>query len=166
MADVTDTFYALSDAIHGYGAQLLKGDGASPETFQAVAGVESITPGEMTTADMRRTHLRSPDAHHEHAPGMRDSGPFELGLYWLPEDETQSNTGGGSGSFTGGGLIADWRARTVHNWKILVNNGSPDLEWPFTGYVSRFQPGTIGTEDMIRATAAIQPTEAYDADLP
>jgi hypothetical protein len=169
MADRTDTFYAADEAIQPYGAQLLKGDGASPESFQAVAGVTRITPGAMTTEDGRRTHLRSPDAHHEHMPGMRDSAAFGLGLIWMPSDETQSNAGGGSGSFTGGGLIADWRARTIHNWKIRLNNGtSPALEWPFRGYVNAFTPGPIdvGSNDPITAEAGIMPTQAYDSSLP
>ena len=47
MANRTDTYYAATGAIHGYGAQLMVGDGASPETFEAIAGVVSITPGRM-----------------------------------------------------------------------------------------------------------------------
>ena len=169
MSDRTDMYYAASDAIQPYGAQLMMGDGASPEVFEAVAGVTRITPGEMSTADGVRTHLRSPDAHHEHMPGMRDSGAFGLGLIWLPNEQSQSNAGGGSGAFQPGGLIAVWRARTIHNWKIVLNNGSsPAIEWPFRGYVNRFQPGEIDVQsnDPITAEAGIMPTEAYDADLP
>lgn len=169
MADRTDTFYAAEEALHGYGAQWMIGDGSSPEQFEAVAAVTTITPGEMSTADIDRTHLRSPDAHREHMPGMRDSGPFELVGVWLPEEQSQSNTGGGTGPFASGGLIAKWRLRGTHNMKIvlLTRAGSPsDIEWPFRGYVSRFQPGEIGVDDKINFTAAIQPTEAYDASLP
>lgn len=168
MSDRTDQFYAAEDAIQPYGAQLMKGNGASPEVFEAVAGVTRITPGAMETADGRRTHLRSPDAHHEHMPGMRDSAAFGLGLIWLPEEQSQSNTGGGSGSFSAGGLIADWRARTIHNWKIVLGDASPAIEWPFRGYVNRFQPGEIdvSSNDPITAEAGIMPTQAYDADLP
>ena len=43
---------------------------------------------------------------------------------------------------------------------------APATEWPFRGYVSKFQPGQIVGEDIITFTAEIQPTEAYDADLP
>lgn len=164
--DRTDSFYAAEDAIHGYGAQLLVGDGASPEAFEAIAGVVSITPGEMNTADIDRTHLRSPDAHKEHMPGMRDSGPFSVQGIWLPNEQSQSNTGGGSGAFVSGGLIALWRARTTHNFRIKLNDGSPATEWPFRGYVSKFQPGEIGPDDKINFTAEFTPTEAYDADLP
>jgi len=169
MADVTDTYYAAEGAVHGYGAQLQVGDGASPtEAFQSIAGVSSITPGEMTTADIVRTHLRSPDAHHEHMPGLRDSGAFSCNLVWLPEDESQSNVGGGSGSFTGGGLVAMWRGRETHNFRIVLPiPGSPDgIVWPFRGYISQFQPGEIGVDDKINAAVSFMPTEAYDADLP
>lgn len=95
MPDRSNTNYAAEDAIHGYGAQLMVGDGGTPEVFEAIAGVVSITPGEMSTADIDRTHLRSPDAHREHMPGIRDSGPFELEMIWLPKEQSQSNAGGG-----------------------------------------------------------------------
>src|SRR3954467_15753514 len=99
MSDRTNTFYALSSALQGYGGQLLVGDGASPESFEAIAGISSIKPGEMSTEDGKRTHLRSPDAHHEHMAGLRDSGPFELMGRWLPTEQSQSNAGGGTGAF-------------------------------------------------------------------
>jgi hypothetical protein len=166
MADRSDTFYAATGAIHGYGAQLMVGDGASPEAFEAIAGVISITPGEMMTELIDRTHLRSPDSHREKMAGIRDSGPFVVEGIWLPEEQSQSNAGGGSGAFASGGLIALWRARTTHNFKIVLNDGSPATEWPFSGIVTKFQPGTIGIDDKINFTAEFTPTEAYDADLP
>ena len=165
MANRSNTFYALDAAIHGYGAQIMVGNGASPEVFEAIAGVTSIQPGEMSTADILRTHLRSPDSHQEHMPGMRDSGPFTLTGTWLPTEQSQSNAGGGTGAFASGGLIALWRARTTHNFKIVLND-TDTTEWPFRGYVAGFQPGEIGIENKIDFTATIQPTEAYDADLP
>lgn len=168
MADRTDTFYAAEGAIHGYGAQLQVGDGASPEVFESIATVTRITPGEMTTADILRTHLRSPDAHQEHMPGMRDSGAFQVEGVWLPEEQSQSNAGGGSGAFASGGLVALWRGRATHNFRIILPiPGSPDgIAWPFRGYVSQFQPGEIGPDDKVNFTAGFMPTEAYDADLP
>lgn len=167
MSDRTDSFYALENAIHGYGGQLMVGDGASPEQFEAIAGIVSITPGAMNTADILRTHLRSPDAHQEHMPGLRDSGAFTTEGVWLPDEQSQSNAGGGSGAFASGGLVALWRGRATHNFKIVVV--PPDqtaIEWPFRGYVSAFQPGSITNADKINFTAGFQPTQAYDASLP
>lgn len=168
----TDQFFsAADDAIHGYGAQLEVGDGASPEVFEAIAAIVSITPGEMSTADIDTTHLRSPDAHREHRAGIRNSGPFTVKGIWLPLSVSQSNAGGGSGAFVSGGLPALWRGRENHNFRIKVAGseaGSPDssLIWPFRGYVASFQPGEIGLDDKIDFTATFMPTEAYDADLP
>lgn len=167
MADRTDTFFAAEDAIHGYGTELWVGDGATPEHFEAVAALVSITPGDMSTEDIDRTHLRSPDAHREHMAGIRDSGPFECEGIWLPTEQSQSNAGGGTGPFASGGLPALWRGRANHNFKIVITaGGTPTLEWPFRGYVSQFQPGEIGVDDKINFSAAFQPTQAYDANLP
>lgn len=165
MADVSDTFYA-GQAIHGYGAQLMVGDGASPETFESVADVMSITPGEMSTAVIDKTHLRSPAAHREKMPGLRDSGPFTCQLNWRPDHESQNNAGGGAGSFAGGGLVAMWIARTVHNFQIVLNDGSPATTWPFRGFISKYQPGEIGIDDKIGCTVEITPESDFSASLP
>ena len=173
--DRTNTFYAAEGAMHGYGWQLMVGDGASPEGFEAIAGIVTITPGAMNTDDIDRTHLRSPDAHKEHMPGLRDSGAFTCEGIWLPNEESQSNAGNtdspGTGSFVGGGLVAHWRDRQTRNYKLVggVDASSPVtplLEWPFRGYVSQFQPGSITNADKINFTASFQPTQAYDASLP
>lgn len=165
MGDVTDTFYA-GEAFHGYGSQLLVGDGASPEVFEAIADVLSITPGDMSTATIQKTHLRSPEAHHEKLPGLRDSGPFTISGNWRPKHQSQSNAGGGSGAFASGGLVALWRTRAVKNFKIVLSDGSPATEWPFRGFVSKFQPGEIGVDDKVNFSAEITPVADFSADLP
>lgn len=165
MSDVTDTFYA-SDGFHGYGSQLEVGDGASPESFEAIAFIESITPGEMTTAVIDKTHLRSPEAHREKLAGLRDSGAFTIMGHWVPTNESQSNAGGGSGSFASGGLMFLWRTRAEKNFKIVLSDGSPGTEWPFRGVVTRFQPGEIGPDDKVNFTCEITPLQDFSADLP
>lgn len=166
MSDVTDTYYE-GEAIHGYGTQLLVGDGSSPEEFTAVADVISITPGTMETAVIEKTHLRSPEAHREKLLGMRDSGPFVVELNWRPRHESQNNAGGGSGAFASGGLIAIWRERQEKNYIIQIIDGvSPPLEWPFAGGVTKFQPGGINVDDKIGATVEITPLRDFSAELP
>lgn len=169
MADQTGQFYA-SEGFHGYGTQLLMGNGASPETFQAVAYVRSIQPGDMTTAVADRTHLRSPRAHREKLAALRDSGPFTCELIWAPQDESQSNAGGGSGSFTTGGLLKAAADRSEHNWIIRLPDAplGPGLDWPFRGVVTRFQPGNIDVEGTtaVGATTEITPLTDPTEDLP
>lgn len=166
-ADVTNDFYAIADDVKvGYGAQLMVGNGATPEVFEAIAGVVSITPGGMNTEDIDVTHLRSPDAHREHKAGIRDSGAFTVAFKWLPEHQSQSNTGGGSGPFASGGLVALWRGRANHNFRIVLDDGSPRFTWEFRAYVSQFQPGEIGVATAIDGQASFMPARAYDAELP
>jgi tail tube protein len=162
--NVTDTTYP-GHAFVGYLSQLLVGNGASPELFEAVADITEITPGEMSTAVVEKTHLRSPNAHKEKLAVLRDSGPFQLKGNWNPTSASQSNAGGGSGAFQNGGLMAMWIARSEHNFKITLSDEF-ETEWPFRGVVTKFQPGVIGTEQKVEFTAEITPIQDFSADLP
>ncbi len=167
MADLTDTFYPAEGSFHGYGTQLLVGDGASPEQFEAVAEVRQITFGDMTTAVFERTHLRSPEAHREKLAGLRDSGPFSMVLNYRPKHESQNNAGGGSGAFAAGGLLYMWINRLTKDFKIVCSDDSPATEVPFTGVITKYQPGTLGPDGGIDLTVEITPLNgAWHADLP
>lgn len=165
MADRTDTTY-LANATHGYLAQLLVGDGTSPEAFEAVAQVVSITPGPMETAKIEKTHLRSPAAHREWMAGLRDSGAFTCECIYDENHESHSNAGGGSGSFAGGGTVAFWIDRLTRNWQIRVGTGSPQTTWPFSGFVSKWQLGSITGDDKVNLTIEIMPAGDYSSALP
>jgi hypothetical protein len=165
MADVTNTYYA-GDAFHGYGTQLKVGDGLSPEGFDAVADILTITPGAMETAVIEKTHLRSPAAHREKLAGLRDSGAFTITGNWRPKHESQNNAGGGAGSFVTGGLLAMWIDRQVRNFQIECSDGSPATVFPFAGFVSKFQPGEIGVDDKVNFTAEITPVADFSSQLP
>lgn len=169
MANLSDTFYAAEGKFHGYGAQLKVGSGDvgdSPQTYEAIAEITSISFGDMTTAVYDRTHLRSPEAHREKAAALRDSGAFTLVGNYRPDHESQSNAGGGSGSFTSGGLLALWRNRTEKDFIITIPYGSPEIELPFAGVVTKFQPGEIGVDDGVGFTAEITPLRDFSAALP
>lgn len=163
MADVTGTFYALAnDSVHGYGAELQVALYGSPNSFQSIAGLKSITPGDATTADIDITHLRSPDAHREHRPGLRDNGPFTCTGVFIPGDESQSLVGGGTGVFADGGLYYMWKQRSINTFRVVFNDGSPNNDFEFNGYVSQYQVGEIGPDDVVTFTASFMPTESYD----
>lgn len=165
MADVTGTYYA-AEGIHGYGTEWLIGDGASPETFEAVPFVKRITPGDMTTAVIDKTHLRSPEAHREKKAGLRDSGPFAIEMIWHPKHESQSNQGGGSGVFQNGGLFKMWRNREERNMKLILPDGSPATELPFRGCITKCQVGEIGEDGVIPLFVEVTPLRDFSADLP
>lgn len=159
--DRTDTFYAASDdAIQGYGGQLLVGDGASPEAFEAVAGVVNIEPGDSSSADVDTTHLRSPNRHREHRAGIGDDAVWSIEMIYMPNEWSHSVAGGGSGAFATGGLPAMKTAGTNHNFILKLNNGSPETEIAFRGYVGSFGIGSVDVDGVVHATATVMPTQA------
>src|SRR5262245_35882698 len=165
--DVSDTYYPSEGQI-GYGTQLLVALDGDPDTEAtvAVAEITTITPGSIDTEDVVRTHLRSPDAHHEHMPGLRDSGAFELVGTLRLDHESQNNTPtapASPGPAAAGGLIYLQRTRAIVNFAIALPD---DTVLPFRGYVQRFQIGAMGVTGLLNFTAAIMPTESYSADLP
>lgn len=166
MADLTDTYYQATGKQSGYGAQLLVGDGDlgdSPQTYEAVAEVVSIRPGDLKTATYERTHLRSPNAHVELAAALRSSGPFTVMCNWRPAHESQSQAGGGAGSFVSGGLLALCINRTQKDFKIVL---ADDFELPFQGFVSGYTIGEVIGTDGIGLTVEITPLGDYSGDLP
>jgi hypothetical protein len=161
MAAVTDIYYP-SEGMIGYGTQLLvalDGD-ADTDATVAVAEITTITPGSIDTEDVVRTHLRSPDAHHEHMPGIRDSGAIELVGTLRLDHESQNNS-----ATPPGGLIYLQRTRAIRNFAIQLPDAA-GTTLPVRGYVQRFQVGAMGTTGLLNFTAAIMPTESYSADLP
>lgn len=162
--DVTDTFYA-GEAFVGYGTQLLVGQGVgSPDTYVAMADIDSIEFGEMSTEVVDKTHLRSPDAHREKIATIRDSGAFVISGNWRIKHGSHSNAGGDG--FTGGGLIALWRTRAERNFKLVLSDGSPATAVPFRGVVTKYQPGTVALNEKVGFTCEITPLRDFSAALP
>jgi len=165
MADVSNTFYE-GQAFVGYGTQWFVGDGASPETFEAVADIETIQFGEMSTSVVEKTHLRSPAAHREKLAAIRDSGAFVMTGNWRPAHQSQSKAGGGTSAFATGGLIALWINRTERNMKLVLSDGTPGTEMPFRGVITKFQPGQIGVNEKVPFTAEVTPLTDFSSNLP
>lgn len=166
MADTETDLFPAGEAWHGYGSQFQVGDGASPEGFHTVAGITTITPGEMSTAVIDGTTLRSPAAHREKLAGLRDSMAFTIAGNWYPSHYSQNNAGDATvTSFASGGLIAMWIDRQTRNFRIKCTDGATTI-FPVRGFVSKFQPGEIGVDDKVAFTAEITPVSDFSSDLP
>lgn len=163
--NLTDTFYP-GDAFVGYGSQLLVGDGMSPETFEAVADIVEITPGDGTTGVVDKTHLRSPDRHREKLLTLRDSGAFALKANWRPSHESQSNAGGGTGAFVNGGIMKIWRTCESRNF-IIRTPDAVGIDIPFSGGVTKYQIGGLVLDQKVDISMEITPLNgAFWAEMP
>jgi hypothetical protein len=173
MADITDLYYA-GEAFIGYGAQMLVGQGDSPQTFTAVPDIESITPGDMTTGIVQITHLRSLDRHHEKKGTIRDSGPISFAGNYRPTHGAHKQAGG-DGFTTTHNLLSLWINVTENDFKIVLPDradagatGSPlaGIEIPVRGVITRYQIGEIGLETKTTFTGELTPLRDYSASLP
>jgi hypothetical protein len=164
MADITNEFYPSEGNI-GYGSQLLVGqDDGSPETFVAIAQVDTITFGEMSANVINKTHLRSPGRAHEKIATIRDLGAFSI-TGTLNMKHGSHNNAGGDG-FVGGGLIAIHRSLEERNFILEIADGSPATQLPFRGVINNLSLGELSLEGLQKFTASVQPLADYTAALP
>lgn len=85
-------------------------------------------------------------------------------------------SGASPGAYNGTHLITVVTA-TTFTYPVAAGTTSPatgtiavttttDIEWPFRGVVTKFQPGTIGLDDKIPFTAEVTPLSDFSAALP
>ena len=123
-----------------------------PETFAAIPDIESITPGDMTTGIIEKTHLRSPGRHREKLATLRDSGAIVLQGNYRPSHGAHKQNGG-DGFLPDHSVLALWRAVKENNFKLVlpVEAGMvgtpPDdtaIELTIRGVISRIPAGRAG----------------------
>lgn len=161
MADRTGTYYSAEGAVIGYGAQVLIGNGASPEVFEAVAGVKVVTMPETMFADVDTTHLRSPNRHKEHRAGIRDSSEMSVEGVNIFGEHSLTTAGGGSGPFSAGGLPV--LSGDGENRNIIVRFADDATsEVAIRGYIKGFSLTNVGTEEVVGYKFAVMPAQAID----
>lgn len=74
----------MSDATIGWGTKLLRGNGATPEVFTALAEVVSIDPPDESTDEAECSHLNSPGRFREFLLTMTDPGEVVFTVNHLP----------------------------------------------------------------------------------
>jgi hypothetical protein len=136
-----------------YGTLLKRGDGASPETFTTLAGVTNINPPQLTSDALDVTD-HSSGGYKKFIQGLKDGGEVSVDINYDPAETTQKASGSG--------LLADWQAGTVRNWKISFPV-SPTVDWTFAAFVKDFK-AKANVTDKLQATVTFkvsgQPTLA------
>lgn len=162
MANITDLYYNSEGNI-GYGGQWKVGQGTSPETYVAVAQIDTIQFGDMSAPVINITHLRSPGRAHEKIPTIRDLGPFTM-TGTLNMAHGSHNNAGGDG-FTTGGLVAIHRSLEERDMTVTIPT-TPEIVLPFRGVISKLNLGELSLENTQKFTAEVQPLRDYTASLP
>jgi len=135
-------------ALRGVGTIFSIGDGATPEVFTAVAGVQTINGPTGSAEQIDVSSLDSTGSYREFLAGFKDAGEVSFSIWLDPADR--------------GGLDTLYESGATNNFRITFpDTGSTTLT--FAGAVTGFQIG-IPTEGAITADTVIkvsgQPTWA------
>jgi len=135
----------MTDAAIGYGSEFRLGDGASPETFTALAEVINITPPSDTVDIIDATHMQSPNRTRESIEGLIDPGECSIELNFVPGGPADD-------------AIQTWKSTGgVRNCQIKFPNG---VTWTFSGLLTGYEP-TVPVDDKMTATLTIKVTGSY-----
>lgn len=116
---------ADSNAHIGFGAQIQKGDGASPENFVSILGIKSISGPKISRDSVDVTDMQSASGYREFIGGLTDAGEVTFESNFLPRDATQNQEDGG--------FMAEFDKSSCDsrgNWRILL----PECQGEAEGY--------------------------------
>ena len=114
-------------------------ESATPDTYDVVAEVVSITPPSMQRGTEDSTHLNSPDGYKEFIPGLMEGGDASIGLNFEPAVTVT--------------LVAAFDAGSG-KYKITFPDGATLI---FSGIVTGFEIGEL-TSGKMSATLTVKST--------
>lgn len=109
--------------INGFGTQLQRGDGESPEVFTAIANVTSIKGPEIKRDTIDVTAHDSTDAWMEFVGGLKDAGEVSLDVNYDPAKHDV--------------LVADLDDDAPRNYKMVFPD-SAGTTWSFAALLTEF----------------------------
>ena len=132
--------------------EIQMGDGADPEVFTAIGGIEGDIPfPELDSELLDITARDSPNNRREWGSGLEDSPEMQITIFWDPEDDKHE------------ALIDAQRDKTTHNYKFVAPGGFD--EWTVAMVVRRFAPRSPSGGYM-RADVTFKPTGDITREAP
>jgi len=122
------------------GVLLKAGDAASPEVFTTIGSVVNAAGPNRTMTVIDISTIT--DAYKRKKGGMKDSGQVTLDILYSYNDATHVT------------LLADYEARTLRNFQLVVADASPDVTYDFAALVTEFSE-TYQLDDVVRASVTL-----------
>lgn len=128
-----------SEAAIGYGATYGIGDGASPETYRAIAEAVNIVPPGVTVEDIDITHLQSPERFREFVASVKSSTDVTFTC-----NATKQNV---AVLFAQVGITQNMR---------ITSNAEIGKQWKFRGYVKEIAYGELSIDDRLTIDVTVK----------
>lgn len=132
----------MSNAFAGVGTQFKRGDGASSESFTAIAEIKQISFDGLTREIYDTTNLDSSNGWREKLAGFRDGGQVTLNMNFTRDSYDD--------------FLVDFGDDDSVNYEIVLSD-SGATTFDFAGYVVGI-PFSVQTDDVVSATVTIQTT--------
>ena len=121
----------------GYGnVEFYRGDGASPETFTKLSGLDEINDSGLSREVIEDVHFDMIDGYKEQIGGLRDAKEVTLKLIFDPDSPEYS------------ALAGDIDSDDPVNYQIRVTGSSNITTYEFAGFVTEIAHGTPIGEKM------------------
>lgn len=117
--------------IPGFDAVLKQGDGATAESFTAIANVRDITGPSLSVEIIEDRHRSLTNDWVEKFATFLNGGQVTFDISYDPVGATHDASTG---------LIADMEAKTLRNFELDFGDTAATT-WTFSAYVSGFEPG-------------------------
>lgn len=131
-----------SNAVAGVGTQFKRGNGASSETFTAIAEVLSINGPGMDKQEIDVTNLDSTGGWREYITGFKDGGTVELEMNFTYASYDL--------------LFGDFEDDESHNYQIVLSDSTAST-FAFAGLVKAC-PISVTADQQITANVTIKLT--------
>jgi predicted secreted protein len=126
--------------INGFGTQLTRGDGSTPEVFTAIANVTTIKGPDMKRDTIDVTAHNSVDAWQEFVGGLKNAGEVSLDVNYDPASHDD--------------LVADFEDTDPRNYKMVFPT-SPPVTWAFGAVLTEFNT-EAPYDDKLSASITLQ----------
>jgi predicted secreted protein len=133
-----------------FGIALKRGNGGTPETFEAVAEVKDIKPFKLKAETKETTHHGSAGGWRTFKATLIEGGECTFKINFLPDDTTHSFAAG---------LAADLMNRQQRNYQIILPD-TTTTGYQFAAIVTQFDPdgpvdGLLETDVTLKITGAV-----------
>lgn len=126
--------------LDGFGAKLMRGDGASPETFTEIADPTDISGPGLSRDTIEVTSHGSPNQYKEYVGGLKDGGEVSVDINYQPALHDL--------------LVDDLDDDAPRNYELHFPD--PDLTvWAFAAVMTGFEPDAPH-DDKLAATVTFQ----------
>lgn len=138
------------DSVHSKGTLIKLGDGASPESFTTIGGINTVPAIDTAKSVLEDTAISDDNRHYGF--GIGEPPLLTFSCFWNPDDAQQT------------ALRTAHDNETEKNFQAVMPD-SPTTTYAFTGIVTRIGTPYAGINEFLMFDVDVQLNENADGDI-